>query len=63
VLASEPVADAIRKELRRRTGQNVEVKEISRLLTETVVRPEWLDAPDVAPWGTPGHRRAVTTGQ
>jgi hypothetical protein len=42
VLASEVVADAIRKELRRRTGQNVEVKEIIRLLTETVVRPECL---------------------
>jgi hypothetical protein len=42
VLTSEVVADAIRKELRRRTGQNVEVKEIVRLLTETVVRPECL---------------------
>jgi hypothetical protein len=42
VLASEVVADAIRKELRRRTGQNVEVNEIVRLLTETVVRPECL---------------------
>ena len=42
VLASEVVADAIRRELRRRTGQNVEVKEIVRLLTETVVRPECL---------------------
>ena len=42
VLASEVVADAIRKELRRRTGQNVEVKEVVRLLTETVVRPECL---------------------
>jgi hypothetical protein len=42
VLASEVVADAIRKELRRRTGQNVEAKEIIRLLTETVLRPECL---------------------
>jgi hypothetical protein len=42
VLTSETVADAIRKELRRRTGQNVEVNEIVRLLTETVVRPECL---------------------
>jgi predicted type IV restriction endonuclease len=42
VLASEVVADSIRKELRRRTGQNVEAKEIVRLLIETVVRPECL---------------------
>jgi hypothetical protein len=42
VLVSETVADAIRKELRRKTGENVEIKEITRLLRETVVRPECL---------------------
>lgn len=42
VLGSQPVADAIRKELRRATGQNIDPKEISRLLKETVVRPECL---------------------
>ena len=42
VLVSESVADAIRKELRRRTGQNVDSDEIVRLLRETVLRPECL---------------------
>jgi type I restriction and modification enzyme subunit R-like protein len=40
VLASDPVTDAIRRELKRRTGQKVEPAEIKRLLRETVVRPE-----------------------
>jgi hypothetical protein len=40
--AAAPVADAIPKELRRRTGQNVEVKEVIRLLTKMVLRPECL---------------------
>ena len=40
VLGSDAVTDAIRKELRRSTGQNVERAEIARLLKETVVRPE-----------------------
>jgi hypothetical protein len=42
VLGSEAVADAIRKELRRRTGENVDVKEITRLLMDTIVRPDCL---------------------
>ncbi len=42
VLLSDSVTDAIRKELRRETGQNVEAKEIVRLLKETVLRPECL---------------------
>lgn len=40
VLASEPVAEAIRKELRRQTGERVEAEEVVRLLRETVIRPE-----------------------
>jgi len=42
VLVSESVADAIRKELRRRTGHNIDGQEIVRLLRETVLRPECL---------------------
>ncbi|MFP5318021.1 MAG: type I restriction enzyme HsdR N-terminal domain-containing protein [Acidimicrobiia bacterium] len=41
-LLSEPVAEAIRKELRRSTSQNIAPSEISRLLRETVVRPDCL---------------------
>jgi hypothetical protein len=37
---SESVAEAVRKELRRRTGQNIETTEIARLLRETVLRVE-----------------------
>ncbi len=40
VLLSDVVTDSIRKELRRSTGQNVDTGEISRLLRETVLRPE-----------------------
>ena len=43
VLVSDSVADAIRKELRRTTGQNVDVKDVKRLLAETVLRPECFD--------------------
>ena len=43
VLSSPAVADAIRKELRRKTKQNVDVDEITRLLRETVIRPECLE--------------------
>jgi len=42
VLLAPAVADSIRKELRRMTGQNVEAAEITRLLKETVLRPECL---------------------
>jgi predicted type IV restriction endonuclease len=42
VLIAEPVAEEIRKELRRRTGHNVETSELVRLLRETVLRPECL---------------------
>ena len=42
VLLAPSVADSIRKELRRTTGQNVDASEITRLLRETVLRPECL---------------------
>jgi hypothetical protein len=42
VLIAEPVAEEIRKELRRRTGHNVDTGELVRLLRETVLRPECL---------------------
>lgn len=44
VLSSPAVAEAIRKELKRTTKQKVEADEITRLLRETVIRPECLDA-------------------
>jgi predicted type IV restriction endonuclease len=40
VVLSSAVTESIRKELRRTTGQNVEGAEISRLMKETVLRPE-----------------------
>lgn len=41
-LLSEPVADALRKELRRNTGQNIDAAELVRLVRDTVIRPECL---------------------
>jgi hypothetical protein len=43
VLMSPSVTEAIRKEIRRSTGQRVEASEIKKLLGETVVRLECLD--------------------
>jgi hypothetical protein len=43
VLSSPAVAEAIRKELRRDTKQKVETEDITRLLRETVIRPECLE--------------------
>lgn len=40
VLLSEPIAATIRKELRRKTGHNIEESEVVRLLRETVLRQE-----------------------
>lgn len=40
VLLSQAVGAAIRKELKRTTGHNVEEPEIARLLRETVMKPE-----------------------
>jgi hypothetical protein len=42
VLIAAPVVEEIRKELRRRTGQNVDTGELVCLLRETVLRPECL---------------------
>ena len=42
VLCSDNVVTAIRKELRRTTGQSVTDDEVVRLLNETVLRPECL---------------------
>jgi hypothetical protein len=42
VLVSDPVAEAIRKELWRQTGHRVDTAEITRLLTDTVLRPSGL---------------------
>ena len=42
VLCSDPVVTAIRKELKRSTGQNVSNDEVSKLLRETVLKPECL---------------------
>lgn len=42
VLTSTPVVDAVRKQLRRVTGQNVDDRELERLLRETVIREECL---------------------
>lgn len=43
VLDSDAVTEAIRKELKRATGQKVEAVEIRKLLAETVIRPECLE--------------------
>ncbi len=40
VVLSDAVTESIRKELRRTTGQNIDGSEISRLMKETVLRPE-----------------------
>ncbi len=42
VLCSVAVAESVRKELRRQTGQNVTSDDVIRLLKETVLRPECL---------------------
>jgi hypothetical protein len=41
-LLSDTLIEELRKELRRRTGHNAEPKELSRLLRETVIRPDSL---------------------
>lgn len=42
ILFSPTVMEVMRKELRRQTGHNIDVSEITRLLQETVVRKECL---------------------
>lgn len=41
-LLSETVTEALRKQLRRETGQNVPTDEIAKLLRETVIKPDCL---------------------
>lgn len=43
-LLTDSVATAVRRELRRSTGQQIETEEIIRLLRETVIRPECFDS-------------------
>jgi len=40
ILLSPVVLDSIRKELKKRTGYNVDAEEVKRLLRETALRPE-----------------------
>ena len=42
VIMSDTIVDQIRKELRRRTGHNVEPSELRELLKASVLRPECL---------------------
>jgi hypothetical protein len=42
ILVSEPALAAMRRELKRVSGHNVEVAELARLLKDSVVRPELL---------------------
>ena len=43
VVVSAPVVEVVRRELKRSTGQKVETGDITRLLKETVLRPECFD--------------------
>jgi len=40
VIISEPVIAAIHKELRRQSGQNIDVGELATILKGSVLRPE-----------------------
>jgi predicted type IV restriction endonuclease len=40
VITSETVIDQVRRELRRQTGHNVDLKELRELINSTVLRPE-----------------------
>lgn len=40
ILCTDPVIDTIRKEIRKKTGQNIEPKEILDLLKKTVIKSE-----------------------
>ena len=42
VILSETIVDQIRKELRRKTGHNVDPTELSELITSSVLRPDCL---------------------
>jgi hypothetical protein len=40
VIVTDPVIDQIRRELRRRTGQNMDPAELSELITSSVLRQD-----------------------
>jgi hypothetical protein len=42
VIVTDPVLEQIRRELRRRTGHNVDPAELSELITSSVLRPDAL---------------------
>jgi hypothetical protein len=42
VIVTDPVIDQIRRELRRRTGHNMDAAELSELITSSVLRPDAL---------------------
>src|SRR5262245_57951033 len=42
VIVTDPVIDQIRRELRRRTGHNMDHAELSELITSSVLRPDAL---------------------
>jgi len=42
VIVTDPVIDQIRRELRRRTGHNMDPAELSELITSSVLRPDAL---------------------
>ena len=42
VILSDPVTDAVRKELRRRTGHQVDPAAVAKLIRESVIRPDCL---------------------
>lgn len=44
VLLSEPMVDALRRELRRQTGHNGDIEELTRILRDQVIRSEALTA-------------------
>jgi hypothetical protein len=42
VIVTDPVIEHIRRELRRRTGHNMDPAELSELITSSVLRPDAL---------------------
>jgi len=42
IIVTDPVIDQIRRELRRRTGHNMDPAELSELITSSVLRPDAL---------------------
>jgi hypothetical protein len=42
VIVADPVIDQIRRELRRRTGQDIDPAELSELIRSSVLRPDAL---------------------